>query len=65
MSALTSFLKNNSVDQVPFSGRVYLADMSVKKQVGLSVCVCVCETSEGAIFKLENGSELQIYDCYF
>ena len=41
MSALTSFLKNNSVDQVPFSGRVYLADMSVKKQVGLSLCVCV------------------------
>ena len=63
MSALTSFLKNNTVDQVPFSGRVYLADMSVKKQVGLSLCVC--ETSEGAIFKLENGSELQIYDCYF
>ena len=63
MSALTSFLKNNSVDQLPFWGRVYLVDMSVKKQVGLSVCVC--ETSESAIFKLENGSELQIYDCYF
>ena len=63
MSALTSFLKNDSVDQLPFWGRVYLVDMSVKKQVGLSVCVC--ETSERAIFKLENGSELQIYDCYF
>lgn len=54
MSALTSFLKNNSVDQLLSSGRVYLADMSVKKQVGLSVCMC--QTSERAIFKLENGS---------
>lgn len=42
MSALTSFLKNNSVDQLPSSGGVYLADMSVKKQVRF-ICMYVSD----------------------
>lgn len=39
MSVLASSLRNNSVNKVPVSGVAYLADMFVKRHVGLSLCV--------------------------